>query len=154
MASTKGHHIDVAQILEQRKPVRDVNSEHDESLTRLERLAMFITDHVGTMGFFFLIFLWTAFWLGWNFFAPASMKFDPPMGFVFWLFISNMIQILLMPLIMVGQNLQGRHAERRAENDYDVNVRAEREIAAILIKLDRVGLLLDRLAKKEGIDPA
>jgi hypothetical protein len=29
------------------------------------------------------------------------------MGFVFWLFLSNLIQILLMPLIMVGQNVIG-----------------------------------------------
>jgi uncharacterized membrane protein len=26
-----------------------------------------------------------------------------------------------MPLIMVGQNIQGRHAEARAENDLEVN---------------------------------
>jgi uncharacterized membrane protein len=38
------------------------------------------------------------------------------------------IQIMLMPLIMVGQNLQGRHSELRAENDFEVNVKAEMEI--------------------------
>jgi uncharacterized membrane protein len=36
-----------------------------------------------------------------------------------------MIQLFLMPLIMIGQNLQGRHAEQRAESDIEVNVRAE-----------------------------
>jgi len=46
------------------------------------------------------------------------------MGFVFYLFISNVIQILLMPLIMVGQNIQGAHAEGAPPNtDLDVNIK-------------------------------
>jgi uncharacterized membrane protein len=45
------------------------------------------------------------------------------MGFVFWPFISKVIQILLLPLIMLGQNIQGRHPERRAQHDLEVNVR-------------------------------
>jgi hypothetical protein len=48
------------------------------------------------MGFFFLIAGWTAIWLGWNTLAPKPLRFDPPTAFVLWLFISNMIQILLM----------------------------------------------------------
>src|SRR6202008_146370 len=98
--------------------------------------ALWITNRVGTIGFFLIIFIWTVLWLGWNFFAPKDLKFDPPMGFVFWLFISNLIQILLMPLIMVGQNIQGKHSEARAESDLEVNVKAEKEIEAILYHLE------------------
>jgi uncharacterized membrane protein len=47
-----------------------------------------------------------------------------------------MIQIFLMPLIMIGQNLQGRHAEVRAEADFEVNTKAEREIETILLHLE------------------
>ena len=65
------------------------------------------------LGFFIIIFACTAIWRGRNWLAPAALQFDPPMAFVFWLFISNVIQILLMPLIMVGQNVQGTHAELR-----------------------------------------
>ena len=43
---------------------------------------------------------------------------------------------LLTPLIMVGQNLLGHHAEVRAEHDLEVNVRAEREIEVILRHLE------------------
>ena len=119
-----------------RKPIRNINIEHKEALTRLEKLAMWITDHVGTMGFFLLILAWTLAWLGWNTIGPRDMRFDPFPAFVLWLFISNMIQIFLMPLIMVGQNLQGRHSEARAENDFEVNVKAEREIETILMHLE------------------
>lgn len=41
-----------------------------------------------------------------------------------------------MPLIMIGQNLQGRHSESRAEADFDVNMTAEREIEVILMHLE------------------
>jgi len=70
------------------------------------------------------------------------------MGFVFWLFISNVIQILLMPLIMVGQNLQGAHAEIRAEHDLAVNVQAEQEIEVILQHLEYQNDLLLDLTKR------
>jgi uncharacterized membrane protein len=36
-----------------------------------------------------------------------------------------------MPLIMIGQNLQGKGAEQRAKNDYKVNLIAEKEIQEI-----------------------
>ena len=50
---------------------------------------------------------------------------------------SGYLQLILLPLIMVGQNLQGRHAELRAENDYKTNVKAEKEIEAILLHLEK-----------------
>jgi uncharacterized membrane protein len=106
--------------------------------TRLNRLALWITEHVGTMQFFLLIFIWTVSWLCWNMFAPKALRFDPFPGFVLWLFISNMIQLFLMPLIMIGQNLQGRGAEERAKNDYKVNQKAEKEIEEIQNQLARI----------------
>ena len=134
-----------------KRPLRNTYAETMASLTVLDRLAVWITVHVGTMGFFLAIFVWTAIWLGWNFLAPVRLQFDPPMGFVFWLFISNVIQILLMPLIMVGQNVQGRHAEARAEHDLEVNVKAEQEIEVILHHLEQQNDLLIAMLEKQGI---
>lgn len=108
----------------------------------LEKWAVWITEKVGTMGFFLIIFTWTILWLAWNMFAPVAIRFDPYPAFVLWLFISNMIQIFLMPLIMVGQNLQGRHSEARAEADFDVNTKAEEEIETILQHLENQNELI------------
>lgn len=77
--------------------IRNPNQEHKEALTKLEKLALWITEHMGTMGFFLLIFAWTILWLGFNTLGPKSLRFDPFPGFVLWLFMSNMIQIFLMP---------------------------------------------------------
>jgi uncharacterized membrane protein len=125
-----------------RKPIKNVNVLHKKSLSRLETFAVNLTDHVGSIGFFLIIFGWTILWLGWNTIAPKEVRFDPFPAFVLWLFLSNVIQIFLMPLIMIGQNLQGRHAENRAESDFEVNVRAEKEIEVILLHLEHQNELI------------
>ena len=149
--SSKLAPLTLQEIRKLRKPLRNINTEHQNSLNPLETLALWITDRVGTMGFFIIIFIWTLLWLGWNTVAPVSLRFDPLPAFALWLFISNMIQIFLMPLIMVGQNLQSRHAEMRAEADFEVNTKSEREIETILMHLENQNELilniLNRLKK-------
>jgi len=142
--------LSLAEFKKLRPPPRNVNKEFSEKLSRLDRFAIWITERVGTIGFFLIILVWTVLWLGWNLAAPKNLQFDPPMGFVFWLFISNLIQLLLMPLIMVGQNIQGRHAEARAENDLEVNVKAEQEIEVILHHLEYQNAILIAMMEKLG----
>ena len=146
-------YLSLTQLAEIRRlhPLRNTYAEIEASMGKLDKLAMWITDHVGTMGFFLIILIWTALWLGWNFMAPPRLQFDPPMGFVFWLFISNMIQILLMPLLMIGQNIQGRQSEARAVHDLDVNVKAEAEIETIMLHLERQNTMLLAMLEKQGI---
>ncbi|MFI5235353.1 MAG: DUF1003 domain-containing protein [Gemmatimonadales bacterium] len=148
----------VRELAKKRKPLQNVNAMQNSELSRIDRVALYVTDHVGTIGFFFLIFLWTAGWCGYNLLAsevPALhwKAFDPFPAFVAYLLISNVIQILLMPLIMVGQNLQGRHAELRAENDFEVNVRAEGEIQTILQHLEYQNAVLITMLRKLGVSP-
>jgi len=149
--STIAKPVSLAEFKKQRKPMRNVSHVVHEKLSKADRLALFITNRVGTMGFFGIIFTWTVLWLGWNLLAPEPMRFDPPMGFVLWLFISNLIQILLMPLIMVGQNVQGRHADARAENDLEVNIKAEQEIETVLQHLEYQNAILIAMLKKQGL---
>jgi len=115
---------------------KNVNIQHSESLTRMEKFAVWITNHIGTMGFFLIVFFWTLAWIAWNIFSPKELKFDLYPAFTLWLFISNILQLFLLPLIMVGQNLQMRHAEFRAENDFEINLKAKKEIETILKKLE------------------
>jgi uncharacterized membrane protein len=144
----------LAELKHGRRPLRNSHRQVMKSLDPMDRVAVWITDKVGTFGFFLVIFVWTFIWLAWNFLAPARLKFDPPMGFVFWLFISNVLQILLMPLIMVGQNLQGAQSEARAEHDLEVNVKAEKEIEVILEHLEYQNAVLTHLVRKLGDDLA
>jgi uncharacterized membrane protein len=120
-----------------------VNQAVAENLSGLDRLAVKVTDRIGTMGFFLVILTWTICWTGYNLLASKVHglhlhAFDPFPAFVAYLLISNVIQILLMPLLMVGQNLQGRHSEARAEADFLVNQKAFADTEAIIQRLEKL----------------
>jgi len=134
--------------------VKNANDVHEQELSPLNKLAIKITDKVGSMGFFLIIFTWTVLWCGYNIVATEIpslhlTSFDPFPAFVAYLLISNVIQILLMPLIMVGQNLQGRHSEIRAELDFEINKKAEQEVMVILRSLEHNTELLIQLMKHQ-----
>lgn len=127
-----------------RNPVNEVKL----SLTPLESFAIHITRHVGSMGFFLLLAVWTLCWLIWNLFAPIELRFDPAPAFVIWLFASNMIQLVLLPLVMVAQNLEAKVADNRAQADFEVNQKSEREIEVIIAHLENQTELLLELSRK------
>lgn len=129
----------------------NVNLKHKQSFTRLEKFAVWITNNIGTMGFFFIVLLWTAIWLIWNILAPQGLRFDVVPAFALWLFISNIIQLFFLPLIMLGQNLQGRHAELRAENEYKVNIKAEKEVELILSQLEKQDKKISKISEHLGL---
>ena len=55
---------------------------------------------------------------------------------------------------MIGQNLQSRHAELRAEADFEINTKAEIEIETIMKHLENQNELileiLDHIQKSDG----
>jgi uncharacterized membrane protein len=133
-------------------PIRDANAVHRQGLSSLDKFAMAITDKVGSMGFFLIIVTWTVLWTGYNILASQFRvlhwkAFDPFPAFVAYLLMSNVIQILLMPLIMVGQNLQGRHSEIRAQLDFEINQKAEKEVMVVLRHLEHNTELLLQLMR-------
>ncbi|HMI73642.1 MAG TPA: DUF1003 domain-containing protein [Steroidobacteraceae bacterium] len=152
LAEAHGRPVSLTSFREHRKKLRNVNREASNKLSTLDRLACWITDRVGTMGFFLTVLIWTVIWLAWNLLVPRALQFDPPMAFAFWLFISNLIQLLLMPLIMVGQNVQGRHSELRADNDLEINIKAEQEIEVILQHLEYQNAILIAMVEKLGVN--
>ena len=147
-----GNRLRQTNVLVAQRAVRNANVLHERSLSLLDRAALVITNKIGSFGFFLAIATWTVLWTGYNVLAslvPALhwRPFDPFPAFVAYLLISNVIQIMLMPLIMVGQNLQGRHAETRAELDFEVNLKAEKEVTATLLHLERNTELLLKLMR-------
>ena len=133
-------------------PVTNANDVYKSGLSPLDKLAVKITDKVGSMGFFLAILVWTILWTVYNILASEVTSlhwksFDPFPAFVAYLLISNVIQILLMPLIMVGQNVQGRHTEIRAQLDFEINQKAESEVMVILHNLEHQTDLLIQLMR-------
>ena len=144
----KAHHA----AMDAAKQGVPTNQAVTESFSTLDRVAVAITDHIGTMGFFLIILGWTVVWCGYNILASKVSAlhlhaFDPFPAFVAYLLISNVIQIMLMPLLMVGQNLQGRHSEARAESDYLVNQKSFADTEQILKQLEQQAQQMLRIEK-------
>ena len=140
--------MSLQELKEKRKQILETADAEQNKTSVLGSVALWITDHVGTMGFFLIIFSWTVVWLSWNVFAPKGIRFDPYPGFVLWLFISNMIQLFLMPLIMLGQNIQAKHSDIRAEVDLKINIQAALENEVILLHLENQNKIMMEMLNK------
>lgn len=114
----------------QRYEPKNVNAEHQSKLKFQDRIAVSITAAVGTMYAVYGFVLFTAGWMLWQ--SKFSTKPFDPYPFALLLFIGNIVQLLLMPLIMVGQNVQARHSEIRADEEYRATTTSFRDIEQIM----------------------
>ncbi len=110
------------------------NHRHKASLTFQDKLALHITTAIGTMYAVYFFAVALAGWMLWQG-AISHHPFDP-YPFAFLLFMGNIVQLLLMPLIMVGQNIQGQHAEIRTDEEYKTTLTSFKDIEQILQHLD------------------
>lgn len=120
---------------------RNVNQEHKESLSMLDRVALFITKIVGTM--------WCA--IVFTLIALISLPQAIHGGtatIISWI-AQTFLQLVLLSIIMVGQNLQSRHSEIRADADYETNLESKKEIEDIITRLNSIEN--DKLDKILGI---
>lgn len=94
--------------------------------SKLDRLAIVVTGKVGTMKFTLGILSLTFLWIGYNCLASSFgwPQFDKLPSLVIYLLAVNVFGTVLMPLLMVGQNMQARQSEAKAEQDYANNKRA------------------------------
>jgi uncharacterized membrane protein len=68
------------------------------------RLALLVTGAVGTMWAFYILAAWMFGWIAWQESGKFQIIHDP-YPFPFLLFLGNIVQLLPMLLIMVGQNV-------------------------------------------------
>lgn len=123
----------------------NVNVKHKQNLGFQDRMALVITGAVGTM---YAVYAFSLLLLGWMLWQTYfdNKPFDP-YPFAFLLFLGNIIQLLLMPLIMVGQNIQGQHAELRAEEEYKTTETIYKDIEKVLLHLDAQDKQLQKQAQ-------
>ena len=116
--------------------VPNANQAVDERLTPLQRVADWIAWFSGSMLFLFLNALFFAVWIGINTLNVGVERFDPfPFGLL--TMIVSLEAIFLSCFVLVSQNRQAQKDRVRADVEYEVNVRAEREVAALHAKSDR-----------------
>jgi hypothetical protein len=84
----------------------------DERVGINGRIGLWITRAVGTMNCAYAFMALSLISL------PAAIATRDPIVIVAWI-AQTCFQLILLPIIIVGQNLQGRAADRRAEQTYN-----------------------------------
>jgi uncharacterized membrane protein len=130
---------------------RNVNIEHDQSLTIGEKLADRVASFGGSWTFMILFAGVLLAWVVLNSFMLAK-AFDPYPYILLNLFLS-MLASIQAPIIMMSQNRQAAKDRLDAAHDYEVNLKAEIEIMALHEKLDEMrskdlGDLMRQLSKR------
>jgi CRP/FNR family cyclic AMP-dependent transcriptional regulator len=129
---------------------RNVNEEVEDKRTVVQKSADWIAEFSGSIPFLMMhVFGFTA-WIVLNTVMPESWHFDTyPFGFL--TLCVSLEAIFLSVFVLLSQNRQAIKDRVRADIEYDVNLRAELEVAHLHEKLDKLNIdVLNRLDRLAG----
>jgi uncharacterized membrane protein len=116
---------------------RNVNVEQAERMTLGERVADQVASFGGSWTFISIFAAIMLVWVVLNTAAFFARHFDPYPYILLNLFLS-MIAAIQAPVIMMSQNRQAAKDRLQADQDYQVNLKAELEVAHLHRKLDHL----------------
>ncbi len=115
-------------------PVRNINEVIKEQLTIGQRAADWIVARVGSWGFIIgqssLLTVWAILNI------TAWIRHWDPYPFILMNLVLSLQAAYTAPMIMMSQNRQAARDRIEAHNDYEINLKAEIEIRAIMETLD------------------
>jgi CRP/FNR family transcriptional regulator, cyclic AMP receptor protein len=155
MLAAMGRMTRKADALLRTRVSRNVNEEVEERLTPLQRISDWLAWFSGSMLFLFIHAVWFAAWVSLNtFLAPAFFPaggFDPfPFGLL--TMIVSLEAIFLSCFVLISANRQAEKDKVRADIEYDVNIKAEMEVAHLHEKTDHLhGEMLRRFDELEKL---
>ena len=136
-----------------RQVSRNVLEEAEERLTFGQRIADKVASFGGSWTFIFIFGVMMFTWMGLNVLRLAN--FDP-YPFIFLNLVLSTVAAIQAPVIMMSQNRQASKDKLLSENDYQVNLKAEMEIEALLRGqaelLARVSYVERMLARRNGVE--
>jgi uncharacterized membrane protein len=126
---------------------RNASDEMAEKQTPLQRVIDWVAAFSGSVLFLAIHAIFFAVWIGWNILLPP---FDPyPFGLL--TMAVSLEAIMLSVLVLLSQNRQAAKDHLRDDIEYDVNLKAEMEVAHLHDKVDHLNASmagrLDRLEK-------
>ena len=136
-----------ADLLLRTRVARNAQAEIKDARTTLEKITDWVAAFSGSMTFLFANAAWFAAWIWLN--VSGISRFDPyPFGFL--TMVVSLEAIILSILVLLSQNRQAAKDRIRDDVEYDINVKAELEVAHLHEKLDTTREdLLARLARIE-----
>ena len=123
----------------------EIKSSLEDKKTVSDKLAIFITNTFGSLGFLMMCLLFFAFWISWNLNLLPGLKPFESYPFAGLEMVVSVFAIILSVSVLMSQNRQGRMEKLRQQVEFEVNVRAENEITKMLH-------MLQEMQKKMGID--
>lgn len=128
---------------------RNVNEEMEEKISPLEKFSDWIAWFSGSMKFLLFNLLLFFAWIIVNINVLGISPFDPfPFGFL--TMITSLESIFLACFVLISQNRQGEKDRVRSDIEYDVNIKAELEVAHLHEKADRIyEQMLERFSQLE-----
>jgi uncharacterized membrane protein len=144
-----GHMTRKADELLKTRVARNPNEEVAEHLSTFQRIADWISAFSGSMSFLLLNFGWFAIWILLNVFPLGVEPFDPyPFGFL--TMIVSLEAIFLSCFVLISQKRQSEKDRVRSDIEYEVNIKAELEVAHLHEKTDRIhSEMLERFLRIE-----
>jgi uncharacterized membrane protein len=134
-------------------PVRDLNRETDRRQTRSQRTAADLSRLVGSWTFVALQSVLTVCWLVLNVFA-ATQHWDP-YPFLLLNLVVSLECALWTVLVLMALNGAGDRDRLRAQQEYEIAVKAEEEMRAVMEHLEAQDeVLLQILQRLERSDRA
>ena len=129
---------------------RNVNEEMEDKRTLVQKAADWIADFSGSIPFLMLHIVIFAVWIGLNLgLVPGLAPFDPyPFGLL--TMAVSLEAIVLSGFVLLSQNRQAAKEHIRSDIEYDVNLKAELEVAQLHVKVDN--LHAEMLARLDAIE--
>ncbi len=151
MLAAMGEMLRDADNLLRSRVARNVNDEMEEKLPTLVRIADWIAWFSGSMQFLIINALIFIVWIAINVFPLGIQQLDPfPFGLL--TMIVSLEAIFLSCFVLISQNRQSEKDHIRSDVEYDVNIKAELEIAHLHEKTERIQeQMLGRFANLERI---
>jgi uncharacterized membrane protein len=116
---------------------RNVNIEFQKGATPGQRLADRVAEIGGSWNFIIGFGVFIALWVSLNTWLVVVARFDA-YPFIFLNLMLSMLAAVQAPVILMSQNRQAAKDRLVAAHDYEVNLKAEIEIAALHEKLDQI----------------
>lgn len=128
-------------------PFRYVREEVEAATSRYEKLAERVTNFVGRPQFFVVHILWIGFWILANTGLLMVVRRFDEYPYNLLGILLGVEAILITGFLLFSQNRQQAQADTFAELEYEVNVRAYREIQDVKAMLRDIAGRLDGLEK-------
>jgi uncharacterized membrane protein len=151
LLASMGHMTRKADELLKSRVSRNVNEEVEENLSTLQRISDWIAWFSGSMPFLLLNLVWFGGWIGVNTLPLGIPAFDPyPFGLL--TMIVSLEAIFLSCFVLISQNRQAEKDHVRSDIEYEINIKAELEVAHLHEKTDQIYVeMLERFVRVEKL---